>query len=192
MELSTIPACPSLMCSFNRGSTEGTNSLKICVWCLCMYVLCLQSVCGWYIREKSLEMCICLWLEFDCPEVTLCGSQDIKIWLLLLLLLFPCTTLGHGVPWVAVMVCVERATFCCSNRELMAARRRSRSCFSLCGSSACKVSFSRAGFAQESSLARFLFALLEQNACLIAYAVLKHVVCRYFTFHPLCMLNRCP
>ena len=27
-EWSTIPACPSLMCFFNRGHTEGTNSLK--------------------------------------------------------------------------------------------------------------------------------------------------------------------
>ena len=26
---STIPACPSLMCFFNRGDTEGTNSSKI-------------------------------------------------------------------------------------------------------------------------------------------------------------------
>ena len=31
-------------------------------------------------------MCICLRPEFDCPEVTLCGWQDIKIQLLLLLL----------------------------------------------------------------------------------------------------------
>ena len=28
-EWSTIPACPSLMCFFNRGNTEGTNSSKI-------------------------------------------------------------------------------------------------------------------------------------------------------------------
>ena len=28
------------MCSFNRGMIEGTNTLKICLWCLCMYVLC--------------------------------------------------------------------------------------------------------------------------------------------------------
>ena len=27
-------------------------------------------------------MCICLWPEFDCPEVTQCGWQDIKIQLL--------------------------------------------------------------------------------------------------------------
>ena len=28
-EWSTIPACPSLMCFFNRDDTEGTNSSKI-------------------------------------------------------------------------------------------------------------------------------------------------------------------
>ena len=28
-EWSTIPACPSLMCFFNRGDTKGTNSSKI-------------------------------------------------------------------------------------------------------------------------------------------------------------------
>ena len=28
-EWSTIPACPSLVCFFNRGDTEGTNSSKI-------------------------------------------------------------------------------------------------------------------------------------------------------------------
>ena len=82
------------MCSFNRGNIQGTNSSKICVWCLCIYVLCLWS--DWfcrltwqrvdnYICEKSLEMCSCLWPEFDCPEATLCGWQDIKIQLLLLL-----------------------------------------------------------------------------------------------------------
>ena len=37
--------------------------------------------------EKSLEMYICLWPEFDCSEVTLYGWQDIKIQSLLLLLL---------------------------------------------------------------------------------------------------------
>ena len=33
----TIPACPSLICFTNEGSIEGTNSWKICVWCLCMF-----------------------------------------------------------------------------------------------------------------------------------------------------------
>ena len=40
---------------------------------------------GSYICEKSLEMCICLWPAFDCLR-WLCGWQDIKIQLLLLLL----------------------------------------------------------------------------------------------------------
>ena len=36
MEWSTMPVCPSLMCFFNRGDTEGTNSLKI----LCSMFVC--------------------------------------------------------------------------------------------------------------------------------------------------------
>ena len=39
-----IPACPSLMCFFNRGDTEGTNSSKI----LCpmfVYVLFYVNLC---------------------------------------------------------------------------------------------------------------------------------------------------
>ena len=84
------------LCALNWSNIEGTNASKICLWCLCMYVLCLWS--DWFCRstwqrvdviicEKSLEMCICLWPEFDCPEVTLCSWQDIKIQSLLLLLL---------------------------------------------------------------------------------------------------------
>ena len=39
-EWSTIPACPSFMCSFDRGSTEGTNFSKICVdVCVCMFCI---------------------------------------------------------------------------------------------------------------------------------------------------------
>ena len=30
-ELSAIPACPSLMCSFNRGNIEGTNFENLCL-----------------------------------------------------------------------------------------------------------------------------------------------------------------
>ena len=106
-----IPTCHSLMCSFNRGNIEGTNSSEICVWCLYiyMYVLCLWS--DWFCRltwqrvdtynEKSLEMCFCLWPEFDCPEVTLCGWQDIKIQLLLLLSrLDYCSALLVGSPLI--------------------------------------------------------------------------------------------
>ena len=43
-EWSTIPACPSLMRLFNRGDTEGTNSLNI----LCpmfVYVLFYVNLC---------------------------------------------------------------------------------------------------------------------------------------------------
>ena len=43
-EWSTIPGCPSLMCFFNRGDTEGTNSSKI----LCpmfVYVLFYVNLC---------------------------------------------------------------------------------------------------------------------------------------------------
>ena len=43
-EWSTIRACPSLMCFFNRGDTEGTNSSKI----LCpmfVYVLFYVDLC---------------------------------------------------------------------------------------------------------------------------------------------------
>ena len=39
-----IPVCPSLMCFFNRGDTEGTNSSKL----LCpmfVYVLCYVNLC---------------------------------------------------------------------------------------------------------------------------------------------------
>jgi len=48
MEWSTIPACLGLVCSFKRGNIEGTDCSKICVWCLCMYVLCLWS--DWFCR----------------------------------------------------------------------------------------------------------------------------------------------
>ena len=80
-----IPACPSLMCSFNRDNIEGTNFSKICVWCSCMscmfYVGEVISFVDWLDRGL---IYICVYIpEFDCPEVTLHGWQDIKIQLLL-------------------------------------------------------------------------------------------------------------
>ena len=79
------------MCSFNRGNSEGTNFENLCLMFVYVcftfakwLVLESDSTEGWYICEKSLEMCVCLGPEFDCPEVTLCGWQDIKIQLLLL------------------------------------------------------------------------------------------------------------
>ena len=41
MENSTIPACPSRMCLFNRGNTEETNSSKMyCLMFAYFFVLC--------------------------------------------------------------------------------------------------------------------------------------------------------
>ena len=41
---SMIPACPSLMCFFNRGDTEGNNSLKsLCL--MFVYVLFYVNLC---------------------------------------------------------------------------------------------------------------------------------------------------
>ena len=44
MEWSTIPACPSLMCFFNKGDTEGTNSSKI-LFSMFVYVLFYVHLC---------------------------------------------------------------------------------------------------------------------------------------------------
>ena len=48
--------------------------------CVCMFYVCeVIGFVDWldrgliHICEKSLEMCICLRPEFDCPEVILCG-----------------------------------------------------------------------------------------------------------------------
>ena len=43
-EWSTIPACPSLVCFFNRGGTEGTNSSKI-LFSMFVYVLFYVNLC---------------------------------------------------------------------------------------------------------------------------------------------------
>ena len=43
-EWSTIPACPSLMCFFNRGDTEGTDSSKI-LCSMFVYVLFYVNLC---------------------------------------------------------------------------------------------------------------------------------------------------
>ena len=45
IEWSTIPACPSLMCFFNRGYTEGTNSStkKLFDVCVCFLYICVRT-----------------------------------------------------------------------------------------------------------------------------------------------------
>ena len=63
VELSTIPACPRLMCFFNRGNTERTNSSKILclMFCKC-FVIC-KVVSG-------LILCFLgnLWFDDLCEE----------------------------------------------------------------------------------------------------------------------------
>ena len=73
MEWSTVPACPSLLCSFNRSHVEGTNSSKDCIWCLCMYavVVVFIYVCigtgfvNWLEKRfmRRVLRWICLWLS---------------------------------------------------------------------------------------------------------------------------------
>ena len=50
MEWSTIPVCPSLTCSFNRGDTEGTNSSRFfCLMFVYVYVLFYVTLCqDWF------------------------------------------------------------------------------------------------------------------------------------------------
>ena len=48
----------------------------LCLWSDWFCRLTWQRV---YIQKRSFQMCICLSAEFDCPEVTLCGWQDIMI-----------------------------------------------------------------------------------------------------------------
>ena len=53
-EWSTIPACPSLMCFFNRGDTGGTNSSKI--FCsMFVYALFYVNLCTglilWFLKK---------------------------------------------------------------------------------------------------------------------------------------------
>jgi len=91
-------ACPGLMCSFNRGNIEGTITLRKFVSDVCVCMFCFMFA-KWlvlwidlterFINMRRVLKCVqnttvylSLWLEFACPEVTLCG-QDIKIKLLI-------------------------------------------------------------------------------------------------------------
>ena len=57
--------------SFNRDNIGGTNSSKICVWCLCMYIsfyVCVEiDFVDWLkkgvIYMRDLEVWLCLWLS---------------------------------------------------------------------------------------------------------------------------------
>ena len=83
MEWSIVPGCPSLLCSFNRDNIDGTNSSKMCVLCFCMYSLCVgigfvDGLEKEFIGAEFWNVHL-LMTEFDCPEVTLCGWQVVKI-----------------------------------------------------------------------------------------------------------------
>ena len=45
-EWSTIPACPSLMCSFNRGNIEESNSESTFLFYVCVCMFCFMFVWG--------------------------------------------------------------------------------------------------------------------------------------------------
>ena len=65
-EWSTIPACPSLMCFFNRGYTEGTNSSKLlCLTFVC--VLLYMQICVICVRTDFVVLGE-LWFHDLCEE----------------------------------------------------------------------------------------------------------------------------
>ena len=44
---STMAVCPSLLCSFNTGNIEGTNSSKMCVYMYVLFYVCVGTgFCG--------------------------------------------------------------------------------------------------------------------------------------------------
>ena len=98
--------------------------------CVCIFVkwlvLWIDLTKGLYIYEKSFEMWVCLWPEFHCPEVTLCGWQDVKIQLLtilvvsFLLCLSHVTTVFKKKKWY-IFVCVLRwqNVWCCFFCQVM-------------------------------------------------------------------------
>ena len=55
---STIPACPSLMCFFNRGDTEGTNYSKNF-----MFDVCVCSVLCKFVYRTDFVVFNNLWLD---------------------------------------------------------------------------------------------------------------------------------
>ena len=57
-EWSTIPACPSLMCFFNRGDTERTKSSKIlCLMFVCVlfYVNLCTGLILWFLNNLRFD-----------------------------------------------------------------------------------------------------------------------------------------
>ena len=72
------------LCDLLTGVILKGLTLRKCVFDVCVCMFCFMFTKwffkfifwtdltkGLYIYEKSFEMCICLWPEFDCPEVAL-------------------------------------------------------------------------------------------------------------------------
>ena len=76
MEWSTVTACPSLMCFFNRGCTEGTNFLKILCLTFVYVLLFVSGLILWVLGICGLMTCVKSMRQFEVcfsPDVILCG-----------------------------------------------------------------------------------------------------------------------
>ena len=76
------------MCFLNKGDIEGTISFKTrLVFVYVLFYVCVRidfvnltaKEKGFIYGTRCFEVCICLWQESDCREVTLCSLQDVKI-----------------------------------------------------------------------------------------------------------------
>ena len=87
--------CISCMCSFNRGSIEWSNSLKNCIWCMCIInYACFMFAWGLVLwtglrkgllfdwMRKVLKLCKFAYDRVGYPDVTLCSWRNVKIHLL--------------------------------------------------------------------------------------------------------------
>ena len=78
LEWLTIQAFSSCMCSFNRGSIEWSNLLKICIWCMCIInyaCFMFDWISGWDLLFgwEKLKLCKFAYDRVGYPDVTLCS-----------------------------------------------------------------------------------------------------------------------
>ena len=59
-EWSTIPACPSLVCFFNRGDTTGTNSSKMLCLMFVFVLFYVNFVGTYFVLFADLCVCVCV------------------------------------------------------------------------------------------------------------------------------------
>ena len=92
MKGSPVPACPSMICFFNKGCIKRTNVLNVCVWCF-MFVsyLCLDWFCWfdlwlilliWLLYVRRVLKYVFFFLFFscqtDCRNVTCMAGRMLK------------------------------------------------------------------------------------------------------------------